>query len=367
MGTTYDHAGNWRAGLLLGLLSSTFSTLVITLGAGRIGRDPAVDWMQVGMAYFGRKILAIEPSWEAIGAGILVHQSADIFWAVVFFGVLWGWTHSLSPLLILAVGIPWAILSSAIEYFLVLPWLQPWLPMQVPYWTALAVHLTSSAVYPLFPLIRQWLIYQPVAGARFARWWALVLTIGLLGMGSLWTLGASGKEMRWPFATIQVTDPDGQWLRHMTAHHVVGLQLAQLAAERSEAAAVRDLAVLMAAEHKAEIARMRLWWRSWFDHEMPGISDQEYLDMVGMPPPELLEHLQTIEGKDFERTFLPVMLRHHEGAIVMCNAMGQQRRDPRIALLAVSISHAQKKQMEQMRQMLRQYSNDGSAAIPYVW
>jgi hypothetical protein len=122
-------AGNWGAALLLGLLSSTFSTLFMTLGAGRIGRDPAVDWMQVGMAYFRRGLISIEPTWEAIIAGISVHQSADILWAVVFFGLLWGWTRRLSPLLILVMGIPWAIITAAIEYFLILPWLQPWLPM----------------------------------------------------------------------------------------------------------------------------------------------------------------------------------------------------------------------------------------------
>jgi hypothetical protein len=35
----------WRAALYLGLVSSTFSTIVSQLSAGRIGRDAAVDWM----------------------------------------------------------------------------------------------------------------------------------------------------------------------------------------------------------------------------------------------------------------------------------------------------------------------------------
>ena len=145
----------------------------------------------------------ILPSWEAIIAGIFVHQSADIFWAVVFFGLLWGWTRRLSPLLILVVGIPWAIITAAIEYFLILPWLQPWLPMQVPYWTALSVHLTSSAAYPLFPLVRQWMIRHPLPGARFARWWALVLAVGLVGIGVLWAMGETGNEFKWPVSPVQ--------------------------------------------------------------------------------------------------------------------------------------------------------------------
>jgi len=39
----HDRTLDWRAAALLGLLSSTFSTIVVTLGAARVGRDVAVD------------------------------------------------------------------------------------------------------------------------------------------------------------------------------------------------------------------------------------------------------------------------------------------------------------------------------------
>jgi uncharacterized protein (DUF305 family) len=39
------------------------------------------------------------------------------------------------------------------------------------------------------------------------------------------------------------------------------------------------------------------------------------IDLVGMPPPELLENLKGMEGERFARLFLLVMLRHHEGAL----------------------------------------------------
>jgi uncharacterized protein (DUF305 family) len=239
--------------------------------------------------------------------------------------------------------------------------------MQVPYWTALAVHLASAAVYPLFVLARQWVVRRPLPGAQLARWWALALGVVLVSMGVLWGLGESGREFKWPFPSVQVEGPEGRFLRHMTAHHVVGLRLSKLAAERSHSAALRDLGELMAAEHTAEIARMRLWWHSWFDGDMPGITDQEYHGMVGMPPPVVLEKLEGIQSERFVRLFLPVMLRHHEGALVMCNHMLHQGHDPRPALLALSISHVQRQQMVWMRQLLRLHSDDGSAAVPYTW
>jgi uncharacterized protein (DUF305 family) len=89
--------------------------------------------------------------------------------------------------------------------------------------------------------------------------------------------------------------------------------------------------------------------------------------MVGMPPPALLENLEHMQSERFAQLFLPIMLRHHEGALVMCTHILHQGQDPRTALMALSIAHAQTQQMAQMRQMLRAHSDDGSAAVPYTW
>src|SRR3954471_20250185 len=68
---------NWRAAALLGLISSTFSTLVSQFTAARIGRDAVVDWMVVAAIPLRDPALQVEPSWPVILAGILFHQWAD--------------------------------------------------------------------------------------------------------------------------------------------------------------------------------------------------------------------------------------------------------------------------------------------------
>jgi hypothetical protein len=68
----------WRAALYLGLISSTFSTVVSQLSAGRIGRDAAVDWMSVAAIPARDWALSAEPSTGAIAIGIAFHQWADI-------------------------------------------------------------------------------------------------------------------------------------------------------------------------------------------------------------------------------------------------------------------------------------------------
>jgi hypothetical protein len=70
---------NWRAAILLGLISSSYSTLISQLAAARLGRDAAVDWMSVAAIPVRDWILQIEPSWSAIAIGVAFHQWADFF------------------------------------------------------------------------------------------------------------------------------------------------------------------------------------------------------------------------------------------------------------------------------------------------
>src|SRR5215207_8185011 len=103
---------DWRAAALLGVLTSTFSTLAVTLASARLGRDVAVDWMIVGTVLLRDGGLQAEPGWRELGLGILVHMSADFFWAVVFFGALGRWTGRLGPWALLPIALLWAPLTS---------------------------------------------------------------------------------------------------------------------------------------------------------------------------------------------------------------------------------------------------------------
>ena len=122
-------ARRWRAALCLGLISSTFSTVVSQLTAARIGRDAAVDWMSVAAIPARDWALSVEPSVSAIAVGIAFHQSADISWALVFFGMLGKWTARLGPASLALAAVPWAILTSAFEWFIVVPLFPFWQPI----------------------------------------------------------------------------------------------------------------------------------------------------------------------------------------------------------------------------------------------
>ena len=112
---------NWKAAVVLGLISSSFSTLVSQFTAGRIGRDAFVDWMIVASIPLRDAALQSEPTWPVVAAGILFHQWADFSWEVIFFGLLGYWTARLSPLALVIVALPWALFTSASEWFFFVP------------------------------------------------------------------------------------------------------------------------------------------------------------------------------------------------------------------------------------------------------
>lgn len=132
-------ARGWKAVIALGLLSSSYSTLVSELAAGRIGRDAAVDWMTVAAIPARDWILSTEPTWSSSLIGIAFHQWADFSWAVVFFGILHRLTWGLNPWQLSLAAIPWAMLTSGLEWLFLVP--------LVPFWQPLLLDRVSGASF----------------------------------------------------------------------------------------------------------------------------------------------------------------------------------------------------------------------------
>jgi hypothetical protein len=106
--------------------------------------------MEVGTVLLRNQGVKEKPGWREIIAGLMVHQFADLVWATGLFGVALGRLRHYQKRVLLLITLPWAALTAAIEYYLILPWLQPLLREQVPYWTALSVHISSGLAYPLY-------------------------------------------------------------------------------------------------------------------------------------------------------------------------------------------------------------------------
>jgi hypothetical protein len=130
------------------------------------------------------------------------HQWADFSWAVVFVGLLGRWTANLRPLTIPLLALPWAIFSSATEWFLLVslfPFWQPLFTLQQPYWIGLLVHGSSAVMYPLFARLRWRRDAAPERDVRFTDAWTI-------GRGRNRT-ARSGRAVRQPRKRASVDGP----------------------------------------------------------------------------------------------------------------------------------------------------------------
>jgi uncharacterized protein (DUF305 family) len=335
--------------ITMGLITSTYSTLVASLGARLLSREATLDWMVVSTIPGRVGMLTAKPNARNMSLGIAMHQSADFGWDLVFFGALGRWTRRLKPQVLAALALPWAAVTSAVEYFLVLPVWRPLFTAQQPYWVGIAVHSATALAYPLYPLVRRRISGRQQPGETFARRWAAGMagTLGILGV--LHLMQRRGRALR--LKGIE-TAHDRMFLRHMIHHHRLGLRLSKDAAYKGAQEDLRLLGNLMTADHAGELRIMREWWDSWMGEELTELTAQEWTDMAGMPPLVEVETVEALDGLAFDKAFLPLMIDHHLGAIAMSERAQKHARDFRSRILARSIIHAQKGQIAIMQNLL---------------
>lgn len=332
----------WKAAIYLGLISSTFSTLVSQLAAARIGRDAAVDWMSVAAIPARDWALSSEPTAAAIAVGIAFHQWADFSWALVFFGVLGRWTAGLRPIILLLVAIPWAVFTSAFEWLVLVPLFPFWQPiftLQQPYWIGFLVHLSSASMYPLYAWLRPPCIDRPASEQHgFLKLWVAGAATGLLVLGTLSAFALADRELPW---LGRAPDIDQTFIRHMSTHHEQGIALASMAADKAMDPHLRALAKLMAASQSGEKRILDHLWTSWFGAPMQICSAEERATMPGLLDGAQLEQLHQAPSAEFDGLFVKLMTIHHAGAVKMADDEFSRGSDPRLRVMAHAIRHEQ--------------------------
>jgi uncharacterized protein (DUF305 family) len=260
---------------------------------------------------------------------------------MVFFGVLGRRTAQLSPMNILLLALPWAVLSSATEWFVLVPlfpFYQPLFTLQQPYWIGLLVHGASAFMYPLFAWLRWPSGSAPGKDIRFVKFW-MIGSLAVLVLLSVVAISSTlGREWRWLGYSQEA---DQTFIRHMTTHHAQGIELARIGIERANNSHLRALAKLMAASQSGENRIFEHWWRSWFDTVMPGCTAEERAGMPGYLPPARMQQVKAASSDQFDALFIEMMSLHHKGAVKMADQMWQSQGDVRLRLMAHAIRHEQ--------------------------
>jgi uncharacterized protein (DUF305 family) len=190
-----------------------------------------------------------------------------------------------------------------------------------------------------------------------------VIAVGLvlLGGGLAVVLGI-GQENR---ATPTADSVDAGFSRDMAIHHRQGVEMANVALERSEDPDVRQLAFDISSTQTNQAGRMEGWLSLWGvpptggevmawmsgDDGGHGHGADDGL-MPGMATEAELAELRSLTGTDFDVEFLRLMIRHHQGGFDMAEYAAENAELPAVARLASTIADTQSAETGTMTDLL---------------
>ncbi len=177
-----------------------------------------------------------------------------------------------------------------------------------------------------------------------------IIAVGALvaGCGSSGDAGAENT----PADAATANQADITFAHEMIPHHQQAVEMAALATTRAHSPDVRELAAQIEGAQDPEIETMTGWLKQW--GAPSGTMDHADMDgnMPGMMSDEDMATLEQATGAEFDRLFMQMMIKHHEGAIEMAKAALRDGQNADAAKLAKDIIDAQQAEIDTMHELL---------------
>lgn len=161
------------------------------------------------------------------------------------------------------------------------------------------------------------------------------------------------------------TSPDAGFARDMATHHAQAVDMAFLVRDASADPQLRTLAYDIINTQSTQRGIFMGWLQAWGLPQgssgprmawMPGHGSMTPEPggplMHGMATGDELQRLRSARGTDAEVLFLQLMIRHHEGGVLMARAIAPLSRRPEVVQMARSIEEGQAVEIALMTEML---------------
>jgi uncharacterized protein (DUF305 family) len=152
------------------------------------------------------------------------------------------------------------------------------------------------------------------------------------------------------------TAADVRFVQGMIAHHAQATHMSRLAVTRGADPRLLRLARKIDQSQAGEITLMQEWLRS-NGQFAPDTSAWRGMTMAGMLTGAELAQLEAARGGAFDRLFLQLMIRHHQGALKMVAdllATPRAAQDVDVNVLANDVENTQTAEIGLMLQMLEE-------------
>ena len=150
-------------------------------------------------------------------------------------------------------------------------------------------------------------------------------------------------------------EQDVKFAQDMIGHHQQALVMAAMVPGKSTNPKVTDLGKRIAAAQDPEIGKMTEWLTKWgaapASTSMPGMDHGSM--MPGMMTAEEMTKLNGATGAGFDRTWLDMMVKHHQGAVEMARTEQEKGSSADAKKLAQDIVTAQQAEITEMQALLK--------------
>lgn len=205
---------------------------------------------------------------------------------------------------------------------------------------------------------------------RSGRWLVVAVALVLIAalafaIGRFSTFGASASA-----AAPGTSSPEAGFSRDMQVHHAQAIEMAMEIYRKTEDPELRVLAYDIATGQAGQRGEMYDWLVQWglpqsggqtmawmsaseAGHDHAGTADQpltddEVREAMGMASAAEMSELTSASGQEADCLFLELMIRHHQGAIPMAEALLELGTDPRALEVAQAIKNGQTSEIDAM-------------------
>lgn len=193
------------------------------------------------------------------------------------------------------------------------------------------------------------------AAPRPARPWhdpPVLLCLGLILFAVVWIAVMPGRSPGDGSA-------EAAFARDMAVHHAQAVEMAELTHDRTRSREIRFLTRDMALTQQAQIGTLNGWLQVWglpASSEGPAMKwmDEPSSVMPGMARREDINQLVELPPDDGDVEFLRLMIPHHEGALMMAQAILERTDDPVVRRFAENVQTSQTAEIEAMQEMLEE-------------
>ncbi|WP_350275125.1 DUF305 domain-containing protein [Kribbella sp. HUAS MG21] len=155
-------------------------------------------------------------------------------------------------------------------------------------------------------------------------------------------------------AAADHNDADVKFATEMIPHHQQAVTMADLALRKASNATVKQLATAIKAAQDPEIKQMSGWLTGWGEMvPTPGMG-HEMAHGEGMMTEEEMAALGKAGGAAFDRMWVQLMIKHHQGAVAMAKTEQTAGKSSTAVALAKTIETAQTAEIATMQKLLTQ-------------